>query len=121
MKRMLLVLFLISFIALPRFAYSMNWVRGAIDQVLAHDDGTENFGGQIHVIMKSDMVYPPSCVNQEYYMKYFVIDLSRNPANAQYSMILGAKLANRTITVYLNDSCIDGVAKARNIVLESDM
>ena len=91
------------------------WINAPVGKVLVHDNGSSNFGGEVHVKMNSDMSWIPSCVTNDAYKKYFVIDLSRSAANAQYSMLLSAQVANKTITVQLNGVCKGGMALIRNI------
>ena len=91
------------------------WVDEQINQILVHDDGSENFSGQVHVTMMSEMSWIPACVNTNAYKKIFVLDLSRGAASAQYSTLLAAKISGKPVTIQINDACINGLAMLRNV------
>lgn len=91
------------------------WFDASINTMLVHDDGTIDHAGLVHVTMNTEMTWVPSCVVNDAYKKYFLIDLSRPASTAQYSLLLSAQIAGKSVTVQINDKCNGGMALIRNV------
>lgn len=101
--------------AISNPAIANNWVATPISRLLAHDDGSGAAGELIVVYMASSMQSTPGCHTGP--ANKFYVDLSRAPSKAQYAMLLTAVATERSVTVLLNNQCIDGVALLRNVEL----
>lgn len=92
------------------------WANASIGEILVHDSGANDYSGRVHIKMTTEMNWIPDCIGgSSYYKKSFAIDLSRPAGQYQYSMLLAAKLADKNVTVQLNQNCIAGIAVVRNV------
>jgi len=99
-----------------------SWENAKVKQVIMHDNGSDNYKGVVQVIMHSKMpddALPQSnCVaSPSYYKARFAIDLARDTGNAMYTAVMAAFMANKDITVTVNNKCVDGMAVVRNIYI----
>lgn len=101
-------------LASPAFA-AASWFNSPIQWAIVQDNGSVNHGGIVVVQMPSNQLYTPGCQTTQ--LNRFIIDLSRPAAKSQYAMLLAANLANRSVTISLNDACLEGLALLRNIEL----
>ena len=95
------------------------WNSVKIKRVLVHDNGSSNYSGIVHIYMDTDMPDEnvPSCLTQDIYKSHFAINLSRSGANAQYTAILAAYMADKYVIIDVNNSCIEGIPELRNIYI----
>ena len=109
--------FLLSMLITTSAHAANAWVDTKIVSILVHDNGTEGYAELAYVRMSSNMAESerPTCVTNSAYHSQFVVDFSRPVAQAQYSMLLSANLANKKVTVQVNQICAEGVAVIRNV------
>jgi hypothetical protein len=107
------LLIVAGFITSPLHA-ATSWANSDILQLLVQDPDTPSSAGLVVVTMPSDMTYVPGCHTSSVRNRFY-IDLSRGPAKAQYAMLLAAKLTGSTVSISLNESCLDGIALLRNV------
>lgn len=92
------------------------WQNAQIKRILVHDNGSANYPGLVNVYMYTDMASSvPSCVSSQPYHSHFAIDLSRPGAQAMYSTLLAAYMANIPVNIEINSTCAEGIALLRNI------
>lgn len=100
--------------SVPAAFAANSWNNSPVATLLVQDDGTSVPAGLVVVIMPTDMAYVPVC-HVSAARNRFYVDLSRGPAKAQYSMLLAAMIAGRSVNIALNESCLSGIALLRNV------
>ena len=113
-----IILTILIFLYAPYMLAQQAWTNTEIKGIIVHDDGSENFTGEVHVVMQSQWDARPDCAASASQDR-FVINMSRPVAKSQYSAVLSAYMASKPITVFLNNSCNGNVANLRNIILGS--
>ncbi len=116
--------FILALLFLSNMCFAVqSWENAKIKQIITHDNGSDNYKGVVQVIMHTNMpddaLPNSSCMaSPSYYKARFVIDLSRDTGSAMYTAVLAAFMANKDVTVTVNDKCVDGMALVRNIYID---
>ncbi len=112
-----IIVFIVAFAVSVNAFSARSWENVKVKQILAHDNGSSNYPGLINVYMHTEMESStvPSCVTNAAYKSNFAIDLSRPGAEAQYSLLLASYMAGKTVTISVNNSCIEGIPLIRNV------